>query len=107
LAGRQQKRPQAKRKVARARLQKQSRAQPKSKHPASALQKGKRGAGARGRPDELSDFVKASAQLLGLPIEAGWEAAVMANLAAILRLASSFADFPLPDEADPAPVFTA
>jgi hypothetical protein len=56
---------------------------------------------------ELTAFVKASARLLGLPIEPEWEAAVTANLAIILRLASAFADSPLPDEAESAPVFTA
>jgi len=56
---------------------------------------------------ELTAFVKASAQLLGLPIEPEWEAAVTANLGTILRLAYTFADFPLPDEAEPASVFTA
>ena len=38
---------------------------------------------------------------------ARWKGAVKANLEVTLRLAASFADFPLPDDAEPAPVFTA
>jgi 1-carboxybiuret hydrolase subunit AtzG-like len=96
-----------KRKSAHARSKKQTRLKNKSKQRAAgALKKRKRGS-ARVRADQLNSFVKASAQVLNLPIEPEWERAVRANLATILRLASSFADFPLPDEAEPAPAFTA
>jgi hypothetical protein len=40
-------------------------------------------------------------------IEPAWKPAIEANFAITLRLAASFMDFPLPDEAEPAPVFAA
>ena len=57
--------------------------------------------------DPLDAFVDAAAHALALPIEPAWKGAVKANLAVTLALAASFADFPLPDDAEPAPVFTA
>ena len=58
-------------------------------------------------PDVLDQFIEAAAHALALPIEPAWKGAVKANLEVTLRLAASFADFPLPDDAEPAPVFTA
>ena len=58
-------------------------------------------------PDALDQFIAAAAHALALPVEAAWKGAVKANLEVTLRLAASFADFPLPDDAEPAPVFTA
>jgi 1-carboxybiuret hydrolase subunit AtzG-like len=58
-------------------------------------------------PDLLAQFIEAAAHALALPIEPAWKGAVKANLEVTLRLAASFADFPLPDDAEPAPVFTA
>ena len=98
---------QRKRRVAHAGPHKKIRAKNSKQHAARAPTKRKEGR-LRGTPtNHLTAFVKASGQLLGLPIEPEWEAAVTANLATILRLASAFADFPLPDEAESAPVFTA
>jgi hypothetical protein len=57
--------------------------------------------------DSHTDFIDAAARVLGLAIEPAWKDAVEANLAATLRLASAFMDFPLPDEAEPASTFTA
>jgi Protein of unknown function (DUF4089) len=57
--------------------------------------------------DPLDDFVDASADALGLKIEPVWKGAVKANLAVTFALAALFADFPLPDDAEPAPVFMA
>ena len=57
--------------------------------------------------DPLDALVDASAHALALPVEPEWKGAVKANLAVTLALAASFADFPLPDDAEPAPVFTA
>ena len=57
--------------------------------------------------DPLDAFVDAAAHALALPVEPAWKGAVKANLAVTLALAASFADFPLPDDAEPAPVFTA
>jgi hypothetical protein len=60
-------------------------------------------------PPELKerDFIAAAAHVLGLVIEPSWRPAIEANFATTLRLADSFMDFPLPDEAEPAPVFAA
>ena len=55
----------------------------------------------------LDQFIEAAAHALALPVEPAWKGAVKANLEVTLRLAASFADFPLPDDAEPAPVFTA
>jgi hypothetical protein len=59
------------------------------------------------RRDPLDGFVEAAAHALALPVEPAWKGAVKANLEVTLRLAASFADFPLPDDAEPAPVFVA
>jgi Protein of unknown function (DUF4089) len=53
------------------------------------------------------DFIDTAARLLDLSIEPDWKPAVAANLEATLRLAASFMEFPLPDEAAPAPIFVA
>ena len=58
-------------------------------------------------PELLDQFIEATAHALALPVEPAWKGAVKANLEVTLRLAASFADFPLPDDAEPAPVFTA
>jgi hypothetical protein len=57
--------------------------------------------------DPLDALVDASARALGLPLEPAWRPAVKSNLDATLRLAALFTDFPLPDDAEPAPVFAA
>jgi hypothetical protein len=59
------------------------------------------------RSDQLAEFIDAAALLLGLPIEPAWTDAVKGHLELTLRLAASFAEFPLPDEAEPAAVFVA
>jgi hypothetical protein len=58
-------------------------------------------------PDSLDDYIDAAARALALPIEPAWKPAVRANLELTLRLAAVVAEFPLPDEAEPAPVFEA
>jgi hypothetical protein len=55
----------------------------------------------------LDDIVKAAARALALPVKAEWLLAVAANLEVNLRMAALVAEFPLPDESEPAPVFTA
>ena len=57
--------------------------------------------------DALDAFIDAAARLLDLPIEPAWKDAVKGHLAVTLLLAASFAEFPLPDEAEPAAVFVA
>jgi hypothetical protein len=58
-------------------------------------------------PDALDAFIDAAGRALALPVEPGWRGAIRANLDATLRLAALYADFPLPDDAEPAPVFRA
>ena len=53
------------------------------------------------------DFIDAAARVFELSIEPAWKAAVEANLATTLQLAASFMEFPLPDDAEPAPIFRA
>ncbi len=56
---------------------------------------------------ELDALMDASAVALGLRIEPAWRDAVRANLAVTFRLGRQILDLDIPDEADPAPVFTA
>ena len=69
--------------------------------------KGKRFKGKPSRRDPLDSFVDAAAHALDLKLEPAWKGAVKANLEVTLALAALFADFPLPDDAEPAPVFSA
>ena len=55
--------------------------------------------------DPLGDFIAAAARALDLKIEKSWLLAVRANLRVTLRLGAMVADFALPDDAEPAPVF--
>jgi hypothetical protein len=57
--------------------------------------------------DNMGALVAASAQALGLAIEPAWEANISFNLHLILRHAALVDEFPLPDDAEPAPVFQA
>jgi hypothetical protein len=57
--------------------------------------------------DDLDAFIDAGARLLGIAIRPEWRAAIRLQLAVSLGHARTVGEFPLPDEADPAPVFTA
>ncbi len=57
--------------------------------------------------DTTDDFIDAAAMLLGLPVAPEWKPAVRANLALTLTFARIVEEFPLPDDAEPAPVFEA
>jgi len=57
--------------------------------------------------DPTEDFIEAAAALLAMPLQEGWKPAVRANLEVTLRLAKLVDDFPLPDDAEPAPIFRA
>jgi Protein of unknown function (DUF4089) len=57
--------------------------------------------------DPLDDYIDAVAKALGLPVEDAWRPAIRANLEVSLRLARLVDEFALPDEAEPASVFTA
>ena len=57
--------------------------------------------------DSLDDYIEAVARALALPVEAAWKPAVKTNLEVSLRLARQVDEFVLPDETEPANVFTA
>jgi Protein of unknown function (DUF4089) len=57
--------------------------------------------------DPLDGFIDAAARLLALPVEPQWRAAIRANLEVNLRMANFVAEFALPDETEPAPIFAA
>jgi Protein of unknown function (DUF4089) len=57
--------------------------------------------------DMIDDYIAAVGEALGLPIEDAWKPAVRANLEVSLRLARLVDQFPMPDETEPASVFTA
>lgn len=57
--------------------------------------------------DPLDDYIEAAAKALALPLDPTWQPAVKANLAVTLQHAATVAEFALPDEAEPAPVYKA
>ncbi len=57
--------------------------------------------------DPLDELIDAAASALELPIEPEWKAAVKTNLQVTLRHGAHVAEFELPDDAEPAPVFVA
>jgi hypothetical protein len=57
--------------------------------------------------DPLDDYIDAVAKALALPMEDAWRSAVRANLDVSLKLARMVDEFALPDETEPASIFTA
>ena len=57
--------------------------------------------------DPLNTYVDAAAKVLALPIKSEWKPRICADLATTLRIAALVNEFPLPDEAEPGPVFSA
>lgn len=57
--------------------------------------------------DPLDALIDAAAGALELPLDPAWKPAVRANLEVTLRLGRLVGEFPLPDDAEPAPVFEA
>ena len=57
--------------------------------------------------DKLDDLISAASAALDLPFDEAWRPAIKANLEVTLKLANMVAEFPLPDEAEPAPIFRA
>jgi hypothetical protein len=57
--------------------------------------------------DPLDDYIDAVSKALALPVDPAWRPAVKANLEVSLRLARLVDEFALPDETEPASVFTA
>jgi hypothetical protein len=88
----------------------------KKSRPIGKAPRSRPAAGAKSRPvrrratpgtDRRLDFIDAAARVLDLEIKPSWKPAIAANLEATLRLAASCMEFPLPDEAEPAPIFSA
>jgi hypothetical protein len=57
--------------------------------------------------DHLDSYIDAVSQALALPVEEAWRPAVRANLEVSLRLARLVDEFPLPDETEPASIYSA
>jgi hypothetical protein len=57
--------------------------------------------------DPLDEYIDAVSKALSLPVEEAWRPAVRANLQVSLRLARLVDEFALPDEAEPASVYSA
>ena len=57
--------------------------------------------------ETIDQFIEAAVRALSLPIEPEWKPAIRANLEMTLKHAAAIDEFPLPDEAEPAPVFKA
>ncbi|TQF43945.1 hypothetical protein UNPF46_01130 [Bradyrhizobium sp. UNPF46] len=57
--------------------------------------------------EPLDDYIYAVSKALALPVEEAWRPAVRANLEVSLRLGRLVDEFALPDETEPAPIFTA
>ncbi len=59
------------------------------------------------KPFNPAAYARLMADALDLPLTPDYAPAVEANLAVAFRLAPLFLDFPLSDDAEPAPVFRA
>lgn len=57
--------------------------------------------------DDLDAYVQAGCAALGIPLDPTWAPEVRRNVLVVLRMAETVAAVPLPDEAEPAPVFRA
>jgi hypothetical protein len=57
--------------------------------------------------DAIDTLVEAGAKALGLPLDPAWQTNVKFNLALIMRHAALIEEFPLADDAEPAPVYHA
>jgi hypothetical protein len=57
--------------------------------------------------EPLDEYINAVSKALALPVEDAWRPAVRANLEVSLRLGRLVDEFALPDETEPASVYTA
>jgi hypothetical protein len=57
--------------------------------------------------EALDAYMDAAVSVLGIPLDPAWRDQVRFHLQLSLRMAELVQGFPLPDEADPAPVFVA
>jgi hypothetical protein len=55
--------------------------------------------------DTLDAYIATAADALSLPLDPAWMPSIRANLDVTLKLAQMVDEFPLPDEAEPAPVY--
>ncbi|MCK0209077.1 DUF4089 domain-containing protein [Starkeya koreensis] len=55
--------------------------------------------------DDLGAFLDSGLRLAGLPLESELRPRVLMHLATAFAMAKLVTDFPLPDEAEPAPVY--
>ncbi|HEY1315397.1 MAG TPA: DUF4089 domain-containing protein [Steroidobacteraceae bacterium] len=58
-------------------------------------------------PDQLDEFIAAAARALEIPLDPEWKPAVKSNLDVTLKHAAVVAEFEMPDDAEPAPIFKA
>ena len=56
---------------------------------------------------DAASYVDAAAALTGLPLDSAHRPGVILNMQRIAEMASLVMSFPLPDDAEPAPVFRA
>ena len=56
---------------------------------------------------DLGPFIDAAGRALDLPVKEEWKPAIEANLRVTLSFAAAVAEFNLPEDAEPAPVFKA
>jgi len=101
-----------KRKVTRKPKSKRPPRSPVSRAAKAAKQGGKKAAkkaaaAAPQQPDAIDLMIRAGTHALRLPLEPAWYGGVKFNLQLIMRLAALVDEFPLPDAAEPAPVFHA
>ena len=57
--------------------------------------------------EDLDAFITAATALMELPIDPDWRSAIRLHLSISLDHGRAVLAFPLPDESDPAPVFSA
>jgi hypothetical protein len=57
--------------------------------------------------DPTDDFIEAAAKSLGLSLDPAWKPSIRSNLEVTFKLARLVEEFPLSDEAEPAPVYKA
>ena len=101
-------RPKAKPTPAKPTRAKPTQGKPAAKRPKAGRKAASRKSAATAPPlDPLDGFIEAAARVLALPVEPQWLPDIKANLAVTLRAAALVADFALPDESEPAPIFRA
>ena len=95
-------------------MKKRTKSKPPAKSKSHAKKKAPAGKTAQAKPpakatasDPLDDFIMAGTRELGLKIEKSWMRAIRLNLRVTLDLGAAVGEFPLPDDAEPAPVFRA